>query len=53
MGTPVNICYVGYKKQGHLKRDEARLPLLFLNNNDHVFKVPDPKKIIGWTDKLE
>ena len=49
----------GAKKQGHCysKREEARLPLLFLNNNDpgfctpyfgpDFFKVPDPKKISG------
>ena len=58
------------KKQGHCysKKEEARLPLLFLNNNDPVFcttllfaihildlffKVPDPKKISGRPDKLE
>ena len=46
----------GVKKQGNCysKREEARLPLLFLPNNDtllfatHIldpfFKVPDPKQ---------
>ena len=56
----------GCKKQGHCysKREEARLPILFLNNNDPVFwhpaffgpdffKVPDPKKISGQPDNLE
>jgi hypothetical protein len=59
-----------WKKQGHCnsKREEARLSLLFLNNNDPVFcsllfsgpcfglyfvKVPGPKKISGQPDKLE
>ena len=30
------------KKQGHCysKREEARLPFLFLNNNDHYFLHP-------------
>ena len=54
----------GAKKQGHCyyKREEVRLLLLFLNNNDPVsfctllfanhtldlsFKVSDPKKISG------
>ena len=50
------------------KREEARLLLFFLNNNDPVFcsllfsgpyfgpdflKLPDPKKISGRPDKLE
>ena len=32
----------GEKKQGHCysKKEEARLPLLFLNNNDPVFWHP-------------
>ena len=32
----------GAKKQGHCysKREEAAWPLLFLNNNDHVFLQP-------------
>ena len=48
------------KKQGHRysKREEGRLPLLFLNNNVPVFcfllfSGPDPKKISGLPDKLE
>ena len=60
---------MGCKKQGHCYsiREEARLPLLILNNNDPVFctllfapyildpillKVPDPKQISGRPDKL-
>ena len=61
------------KKQGaktgsvYSIREDARLPLLFLSNNDPVFctllfathildlfsKIPDPKKISGRPDKIE
>ena len=66
----MNLKKAGCKEQGHCysKREEASLPLLFLNKNDPVFcsllfsdpyfgpdffKVPDPKKISGQPDKLE
>ena len=41
----------GAKKQGHCysKREEARLPLLFLSNNDPVFLHPDFLQPIFWT----
>ena len=49
------------------KKEEVAWPLLFLNNNDPVFstqiflthildlafKVPDPKQISAWPDKLK
>ena len=70
MGPKYGPKKAGSKKQGHCysKREEARLPLLFLSNIDPVFctqlfsgayfgpdffKVPDPKKISGRPDKLE
>ena len=44
----------GAKKQGHCysKREEARLLLLFLNNNDPI-KFQNCIKISGLPDKLE
>ena len=57
------------QKQGHFysKREEAAWSFLFLYNNDPdfctlllgkkqgtwFFEVQDPKKILGWADKLD